>query len=60
MILGLVMATPLPKMLLQKLQSKLPEPVYDIGRNIGLLLALLLCVLQVASNTYSAFIYFQF
>ena len=26
----------------------------------SLVLALLLCVLQVASNTFSAFIYFQF
>lgn len=60
LILGLVMATPLPKLLLEKLRSKLPPMVCDVVGNAGLLLALLLCVLQVASNTYSAFIYFQF
>ena len=59
-LVGIAMATPLPKLLAQKVQQRLPAPVYDICRNVGLLLVLLLCVLQVASNTYSAFIYFQF
>ena len=60
LVVALVMATPLPKLLMEKVQAKLPVAVYDIGRNIVLLGAMLLCVLQVASNTYSAFIYFQF
>ncbi len=60
LVVGLLMATPLPKMLMEKVQSKVPQAVYDIARNVVLLLELLLCVLQVASNTYSAFIYFQF
>lgn len=58
--LGVVMATPLPKLLIEKAAKKLPVAVGDILCNTCLLLALLLCVLQVASNTYSAFIYFQF
>ena len=60
LIVGLVMATPLPKLLLEKASKKLPTAVCDIAANVVLLLALLLCVLQVASNTFSAFIYFQF
>lgn len=60
LVVGLVMCTPAPKLLLERVQKKLPAPVYDIARIVVLLAGLLLCVLQVASNTYSAFIYFQF
>ena len=60
LVLALVCATPLPKLLLSKVQKKLPEAAADIISNVFWLGALLLCVLQVASNTYSAFIYFQF
>ena len=60
LILGLLMATPLPRNLTTAIAKKLPVPVANIIRDAALLLALLLCVLQVASNTYSAFIYFQF
>lgn len=60
LVIALVMATPLPKMALEKIKQKLPEPVCDIAANVVLLMTLLLCMLQVASNTYSAFIYFQF
>ena len=60
LIVALVMATPIPKLLLEKAEKKIPAPIYDICRNTMLLLVLLLCVLQVASNTFSAFIYFQF
>lgn len=60
LIVGLLMATPLPKLLAEKVSKKLPVALSDILCNTGLLLALLLCVLQVASNTFSAFIYFQF
>ena len=60
LIIGLVMATPLPKLVLTRVTQKLPAPVCDIVCNLTLLAAMLLCVLQVASNTYSAFIYFQF
>ena len=60
LILGLFMATPLPKRLVEAVGKKMPVPVAAVVRDLALLAALLLCVLQVASNTYSAFIYFQF
>ena len=60
LVTGLVMATPVPKNLLKKAEETVPGAVFDITRNTMLLHALLLCVLQVASNTFSAFIYFQF
>ena len=60
LVAAVVASTPILKRIGTKLQAKLPAPVYDIGTNVLLLGVLLLCVLQVASNTYSAFIYFQF
>ena len=60
LVLGILMATPLPKQIVTKIGSKLPEPVSNVIRDVALLAAMFLCVLQVASNTYSAFIYFQF
>ena len=60
LIWAVVAATPLPKLALAKLTSRLPEAVCHITGHIFWLGALLLCILQVASNTYSAFIYFQF
>lgn len=58
--LGILMATPLPAKLVSAVGKKIPEPAAHLIRDIALLAALLLCILQVASNTYSAFIYFQF
>ena len=60
LVLGILMATPGPKMLVEAVGKKLPVPVAAVIRDVALLVALLLCILQVASNTYSAFIYFQF
>lgn len=60
LILGIFMATPLPKHLTEAVGKKLPAPVCAIIRDVALLAAMVLCILQVASNTYSAFIYFQF
>jgi len=60
LILGILMATPGPKMLVEAIGKKLPAPLSAVIRDLALLAALVLCVLQVASNTYSAFIYFQF
>ncbi len=60
LVLGILMSTPLPKDLVTTIGKKLPVPVANIIRDVSLLAALVLCVLQVASNTYSAFIYFQF
>ena len=60
LVLGVLMATPLPKRLVAAAGRKLPAPVAATIRDVALLAALLLCILQVASNTYSAFIYFQF
>ena len=60
LILGILMATPGPKKLVEAVGRKLPAPLVAVIRDLALLAALILCVLQVASNTYSAFIYFQF
>ncbi len=60
LILGVLMATPLPKRIVEAAGKKLPEPVANVIRDAALLAALVLCIMQVASNTYSAFIYFQF
>ena len=60
LLLGILMATPLPKCMLKKAKSRMPETAAAIIRDVSLLAVLALCVLQVASNTYSAFIYFQF
>lgn len=60
LVLGVLMATPLPKQLVAAVGRKLPAPVAAVIRDVALVAALLLCILQVASNTYSAFIYFQF
>lgn len=60
LVLGILMATPLPKRMMVAIGKKLPEPVANVIRDVALLAAMILCVLQVASNTYSAFIYFQF
>ena len=60
LIVGLIMATPLPEISLRFIAKKIPEWIYDIVTNGLLILALLLCILQVAANSYSAFIYFQF
>lgn len=60
MILGLLMCTPVLKNAYEFLESKIHENILIPIKYLVLLLALLLCVLQVASNTYSAFIYFQF
>ena len=60
LILGILMATPGPKKLVETVGGKLPVALTSIIRDLALLAVLVLCVLQVASNTYSAFIYFQF
>lgn len=60
MLLGILMATPLLKKLYDLLKVKIHENIFLPIKYIVLLIALMLCVLQVASNTYSAFIYFQF
>jgi len=60
LVLGVLMSTPLLKKLGERITGKIHENIWIPVKYIGLLLALLLCVLQVASNTYSAFIYFQF
>ena len=60
LILGLIMCTPLLKKLYGLLKRKVNEKILTPVKYILLLALLLLCVLQVASNSYSAFIYFQF
>ena len=60
LVLGLLMSTPFPKKLATAVAGKLPAPAVSIIRDVALLAVLLLCILQIASNTYSAFIYFQF
>ena len=60
LILGLIMCTPLLRKLYGLLKRKVSEKILTPVKYILLLALLLLCVLQVASNSYSAFIYFQF
>lgn len=60
LILGLIMCTPLLRKLYGLLKRKVNEKILTPVKYILLLALLLLCVLQVASNSYSAFIYFQF
>ncbi|MBE5943304.1 MAG: MBOAT family protein [Lachnospiraceae bacterium] len=60
MILALFMCTPIFKKLYGVAKKKINENILIPIKYLVLLGALLLCVLQVASNTYSAFIYFQF
>lgn len=60
LVIGLLMATPIPNKIITAIGKKLPEPAANIIRDVVLLASLVLCIMQVASNTYSAFIYFQF
>lgn len=60
LVLALLMCTPVLKKLYEFMKNHIREEIFIPMKYIVLLLTLLLCVLQVASNTYSAFIYFQF
>lgn len=60
LILAVFMSTPLPKMLCQRIHVAMNDTVYSILKNAALLAMLFLCVLQVASGSYSSFIYFRF
>lgn len=60
LVIAVLVATPIPRNLLNAVSKKLPVPVSTVIRDVALLLIMGLCVLQVVSNTYSAFIYFQF
>ena len=60
MILALVMSTPVLKNMSLFVEKKIREAIYIPMKYLILLGILLLCIMQVASNTYSAFIYFQF
>lgn len=60
MFLAFMMCTPICKKFCNKVKEKLHENIWIPIKYVVLLSALILCVLQVASNTYSAFIYFQF
>lgn len=60
LVLAILMCTPIFKKVYEFLKSKVHENVLIPIKYIVLLAAFMLCVLQVASNTYSAFIYFQF
>lgn len=62
LILGLaiVFATPAASKMRMIVKNRLHENGWMITKYVTLLALLFLCVLRVASNTYSAFIYFQF
>lgn len=57
---AIVFATPIASKFCILLKNRLHESVWMITKYIILLVLLFLCILRVASNTYSAFIYFQF
>lgn len=58
--LALLMCTPVLKKGYEFMKNHIKAAVFEPMKYVALLLVLFLCVLQVASNTYSAFIYFQF
>lgn len=58
--IALVWATPVFSVVGSKVAAKLPLLVRVTAKYIGLILMLTLCILRVASGTYTAFIYFQF
>ena len=60
LLIALLMATPLPEKLYHAAKKYVPDTIFEILQNVVLLAVLLLCILQVASSTYSEFIYFQF
>lgn len=60
MVLAIFMCTPIFKKIYGAVKIKVHENIIIPIKYLVLLGALLLCMLQVASNTYSAFIYFQF
>lgn len=59
-VLAIFMSTPMPKMVCEKVKSHMNETVCGICQNVIYLALLFLCILQVASGSYSSFIYFQF
>ena len=60
LMLAIVFATPIASKFCIVIKNRLNESVWMIIKYVTLLALLFLCVLRVASNTYSAFIYFQF
>lgn len=62
LILGLaiIFVTPAVSKISIIIKNRLHENVWMITKYVMLLALLFLCILRVASNTYSAFIYFQF
>lgn len=59
-VLALALSTEWPEKLMNTLKSKLGEKLWPPVKYVGLLLLLFECTLRVVSDTYSAFIYFQF
>ena len=60
LVLAALMSTPLLRNIHDYLERKIHPTFFAAVKNAVLLVMLLLCVLQIASGTYSAFIYFQF
>lgn len=60
LVLAVLMCTPIFLKIGMRIKKHVREEVYLPFKYAALLFGLLLCMLQVASNTYSAFIYFQF
>ena len=60
LVFSVVFATPVATKIGVFIKNRLHENVWAITKYVTLLVLLFLCVLRVASNTYSAFIYFQF
>lgn len=60
LILGVLGSTPAIKILSTRLKNKISHNLYIIFKYAFCLILVVLCMLRVVSNTYSAFIYFQF
>lgn len=60
LLLAILGSTPIVKHMNMFLKSKLPSNLYLVLKYLFCLALVGLCMLRVASSTYSAFIYFQF
>lgn len=59
LLVAMLAATPLPRMLYDRI-AKQSVSIATAVANIGTILLLLLCMLNVASTSYHPFIYFRF
>ena len=59
-VIGVLLATSMPRKLVDRLKSVCNEKVYFMGRKILLLFIFYFSLIRVVAGTYNPFIYFQF